>query len=328
MFVSLNKSISEFINEIKKDKLAIAVSGGPDSVALAILCHKLNRGTLKDIIALHVDHKLRDSSTKESLNVKKIMENSGIKCEILTWEHNNIKTCIQEKAREARYDLLLNYCEKNNISNIAFAHHKNDQAETFLMRLFKGSGIKGLCCMQKARKAKYGDTEINIHRPLINSKKDELINFLKINEISFIEDPSNENEKFNRVRFRKFLQKNKDYICEDGIAKTIEKLNKSLSFEERAINSSIKKYQINSNFPIKISNDLIKNEDIHIQVITIQKIISMNSKNKYMPNYDSCEKIINNLHLNRASTIQGLLVKKNKNYIYITKENRKNNTAL
>ena len=133
-------------NNIDAKAIAVGVSGGADSLALALLLKEY----LPDIkiVALTVDHKLRPTSLEEALYTKDVMEKFGIEHHILTWKGEKPLTGIEEQARLARYELLTNWCKKNNINYLAIAHHLFDQAETFLMRIQRGSGVLGLSSME------------------------------------------------------------------------------------------------------------------------------------------------------------------------------------
>src|SRR5574344_373927 len=122
------------------EKIAVGVSGGADSLALVLRFKEMGL----DIVALTVDHKLRLESGEEAKYVAEIMQKYGINHYILEWNGNKPKRGIEEKAREARYELISKWCEDNKVKVLAMGHHLQDQAETFLLRLQRGSGIYGL----------------------------------------------------------------------------------------------------------------------------------------------------------------------------------------
>lgn len=196
--------ISRF--EIKNLKIAIAVSGGADSMALALLYKEFLHFTGQPhnlMVALTVDHQLREESTEEAKQVSFWMEEEGIKHEILTWQHEILKTQIEEKARQARYELLTKYCQEHNISVLLTAHHAFDQIETFFMRLMRGSGLSGLCCMHPV--SCYNG--ISIIRPLLTIFPHDLKEALDFRfHHSYLTDPSNFSNQFERVRWRNILK--------------------------------------------------------------------------------------------------------------------------
>src|SRR5579872_5416214 len=136
--------------------LAIAVSGGPDSLALALLAHQWATSHGGKAIALTVDHRLREGSTAEAQQVHTWLTTIGLEHHILTWVGEKPQVAIQATAREARYRLLQTWCQERGIQALLTAHHAQDQLETFLIRLSKGSGLKGLAGIQGIVKKDFG----------------------------------------------------------------------------------------------------------------------------------------------------------------------------
>ncbi len=194
---------SERINNFIEpgNKVALAVSGGADSMCMTGLFSQLG---LFDITVLIVDHRLREESTDEAINVKNyITERFKVNVKILTWDRDyQVDSNIQSKARDSRYALLKKYCEQENIEYLCTAHNQNDQAETVLMNIMRGSGIDGLVGIRES--SLIGD--INLLRPVLHFSRDQIIQYLKDNNIRWIEDPSNDNEKYERVKIRKLIR--------------------------------------------------------------------------------------------------------------------------
>ena len=176
--------------------MAVAVSGGADSLCLAFLAHQWAQENGGTLTALHVDHRLREESSKEADLVKSWLQARGISCVILPWDHQGVLSSIQKKAREARYSLLTNFCKEQGIFHLFLAHHQNDQEETFFYRQSKGSGIEGLAGMSAVEEG----PDVRILRPLLGVPKIDLEEFLAPHP--FINDPSNTNTKFWRAQFR------------------------------------------------------------------------------------------------------------------------------
>jgi len=179
--------------------IAAGVSGGPDSLALAFLLQDwlLPRGGR--LTAFTVDHGLRPDSAAEAVWVGRLMKRQGIAHHVLSWHGPKPSASPQAAARVARYDLLLKACEARGIFHLALAHHLEDQAETFLLRLGRGSGLNGLAAM-----ASIGETNgLRLLRPLLTLPKADLMKTLKLRGLEWIEDPSNEDRGFARVRLRR-----------------------------------------------------------------------------------------------------------------------------
>lgn len=177
------------------DRIGVAVSGGADSMALVYIL----RETFPDktFFAYTVDHGLRDGSAAEAQQVHEWLSPLATH-RVLNWNGDKPDTGIQEDARKARYELLHQACADDGARVLCLGHHRDDQAETVLHRLAKGSGVDGLAGMRVA--TPYHD--ITLLRPLLSSSHDELVRYCQDHRIDWIEDPSNANEKFARVRLR------------------------------------------------------------------------------------------------------------------------------
>ena len=184
----------------RSGSIAVAVSGGGDSMALALLLQEWARANNVKLTAFTVDHGLRAGSSDEALAVQKILQSRGITHEILKWQGDKPATHIQEEARAARYRLLFDACRRHGIPTLAVAHNLEDQIETFWMRLAHGSGIDGLAAMAPSR----SENGLTIIRPLLGVTRDALRDYCRGQGVEWVEDPSNANEKFLRVKLRQF----------------------------------------------------------------------------------------------------------------------------
>ncbi|MGV1014723.1 MAG: tRNA lysidine(34) synthetase TilS [Methyloceanibacter sp.] len=180
--------------------VVLAVSGGPDSLALMHLAARWRaRGEGPKLSVLTVDHGLRPESRDEAETVGRLAARLGLSHTVLTWEpERTISANIQARARDARYELMAAYCHAHDIPALVTAHHLDDQAETFLMRLKRGSGLDGLAAIPE-RGAWAG---ITILRPLLDMPKARLVATLDDAGIAYATDPSNVDPRFERVRVR------------------------------------------------------------------------------------------------------------------------------
>ena len=179
--------------ESADDRLLCAVSGGPDSLALLVLAQHALPGRL---VAATIDHQLRAESADEAQIVAEICRNLGVPHIILTPDEK-ISGNLQSSARAARYALLERAADTQNCQVVATAHHADDQLETLLMRLARGSGVDGLSGI-RARNGR-------VIRPLLEFTKAELIDICSSNGIQWVNDPSNANIDFDRVAMRNWL---------------------------------------------------------------------------------------------------------------------------
>jgi tRNA(Ile)-lysidine synthase len=182
-------------------RIGVAVSGGPDSLALLLLAAAVRPGLVE---AATVDHALREQSRGEAELVGKICDDLGVRHTILTARWNERpQTAIQERARNERYRLLGYWAEERDLEALAVAHHADDQAETFLMRLARGSGVRGLAAMRPRSIAP--GSHVRLIRPLLAWRRSELRQVCDDAGLSPVADPSNADERFERARIRQAL---------------------------------------------------------------------------------------------------------------------------
>ncbi|MDR1334766.1 MAG: tRNA lysidine(34) synthetase TilS [Holosporaceae bacterium] len=185
-------------------KICCAVSGGPDSMALLTLAIGWAWPKRIQIICVTVDHKLRPESTAEAHFVKDFCRQHNIPHEILTWQRDsgiNIpRSKIEILARDARYNLICDFCHRENIGIVLTGHNWNDQLETFEIRQSRGSYNHGLAGMSRARSL---DHDVKLLRPLLHFSKQHLADFLQHRNISWQQDPMNDCNEFMRSAIRK-----------------------------------------------------------------------------------------------------------------------------
>lgn len=188
--------------------LLIAVSGGPDSTALLWLAARWRKARKSGpkLIAVTVDHGLRPESKREAGDVARLARKLGVAHRTLRWTGRKPKTGIQEAARFARYRLLADAARRARAVCVLTAHTLDDQAETVLFRLARGSGIGGLAGMERAAPVPLSDSEgIALVRPLLLVPKTRLIATLKAAKVPYADDPTNRDPRFARPRLRTLL---------------------------------------------------------------------------------------------------------------------------
>ena len=183
------------------EPIGIAVSGGPDSLALLLLAAAARPGGVE---AATVDHGLREGSLEEAQMVAGLCETLGVPHKILPIEwKEKPKTAIQERARVRRYGALAEWAKERGLKTLLTGHHAHDQAETMLMRLRRGAGLSGLAGMRRAVRVPGSDEALV--RPLLGWRRDELEQLCVAAGVKPAIDPSNDDDKFERVRIRKAL---------------------------------------------------------------------------------------------------------------------------
>ena len=177
-------------------RIAVAVSGGVDSMALTLLCREWGR--VGEVYGLSVDHQLRSQSRQEVDKVGRWLEALNIRHERLIWSGVKPMSRIQERARQARYRLLIQACLDKGILHLFLGHHQEDQIETFVQRLSKGSGVIGLSGMAMVRE----EGGVRLIRPFLGIGKRRLEETCRSRCQAWIEDPENTSPRFSRGRLR------------------------------------------------------------------------------------------------------------------------------
>jgi tRNA(Ile)-lysidine synthase len=180
-------------------RIALAVSGGPDSLALLLLAHRAFPGR---IAAATVDHGLRAESRAEAEAVARLCAGIGVPHHILAARVQPSGEGLQAAARAARYAALADWMDSQGLGRLLTAHHSDDQAETVLMRLNRGSGVAGLAGVRAEGPVPGTDGRLRLYRPLLGWRRSELRSVVAAAGIEAAVDPGNSDERFDRVRFR------------------------------------------------------------------------------------------------------------------------------
>ena len=320
----ISKIYDEFSSSLKvKEDLAVAVSGGPDSLALAYLtkCYSLkNKIKVKYYI---VNHRLRKESSIESEIVRKVLKKIDIQCTILNWNGEKPSKNIQAIARDKRYFLLANECKKNDIKHLLLGHHLNDLLENFLIRITRGSGLNGLISF--SNNTKYRDQNLNILRPLLNLEKKDLLYISKEVFNFFVKDPSNINKNYKRTRIRDLLYS----LEKEGLdVKKLKLTINNLKDSDKSIKFYVDKNLEKNSIFLKIKNIYILNNDFFDQsheIIfrSLTKVIQKLGKKYYPVRGKSINELINkiNTKLYLKVTLGGCFIERVNKTILISKEN-------
>jgi tRNA(Ile)-lysidine synthase len=320
-----NKKIAQIYRRFDKsldinENFIVAVSGGPDSLALAFLAKIYS--IKKKLVAKFfiVDHKLRPESTKEAKAVKQVLKRYLIHSEILTWKGKKPVKNIQSLARNKRYELLLKKSDIFKINNILLGHHRDDLFENFFIRMLRGSGLKGLVSLNQ--KSKIGNK--NLLRPLLDQKKEDLIYLAQHIFGFYVEDPTNKDEKYLRIKVRKIISE----LKKDGLDKEkFYTMIKNLRYSNSAIDYYVSENLQKNSFFFKKKDKLILNEFFFHQpheVIfrSLSESIKLVGKKYYSVRGKKLDKIINDIEndvLFRA-TLGGCIIEKVNQTLIISKE--------
>ena len=303
-----------------KNNAIVAVSGGPDSLALSFLIKIYSLKKSLDVKYYIVDHRLRKNSTKEAKNVQKHLKKFCINLSILTWKGSKPKNNIQSISRDKRYKLLIDSANKLKIKNILLGHHLDDLFENFFIRILRGSGLNGLVSLDRETQR----DKVTLIRPLLEFNKNDLIYLSNYVFGSYVNDPSNENDKFKRVKIRNFIKQ----LSSEGLDK--EKLLLTVRNLKLA-NENIKHYvreNLEKNLtvlPNKNNVILKKNFFSHSNEVVFRsftEVLKIVGKKYYPVRGKKIEKILQTIKVKKSfqSTLGGCMIKKVNETIIIVKE--------
>ena len=286
-----------------KKKVALAASSGVDSTALLLLTNNWAQKSKSNIIILTVNHNLRSESEFECEHVHELAKSLHLECHTLKWDNPISK---QNKARIARYKLLTEWCKKHQVQQLLLAHHKNDQAETVLMRLCRGSGIDGLCGMRELSL----NNGIELIRPFLQFTKGQLTQYVVSRNIKWIEDASNNNNKYTRTIFRNYINSSSD---PDQLISRLFLTSSHMQCAKQAINFYVKqaiKHCVIENklgyVDINLAHLYIFPEEILKRVIlTCIMVIGGKSYKPRYKNFNNILEKILNKEFNQTQTLHG-----------------------
>ncbi len=313
----------EFLEKhnIKDKKIAVGVSGGADSLATLLMAAEELSPKGYQIIALTVDHGLRPCSHDEADYVKKTAQKFGIEHHTLLWQGQKPKTGIEEAARSARYALIEDWCKKNDVHYLMTAHHLYDQAETFLMRLYRGSGLDGLCGMKEV--STYG--KIFILRPFLQTNPQVMKDYLQKKNIRWIEDESNNDESLLRVKIRHFLPElaEKTGIFPLKIAQTMEKLQISRQYFENKVQNLIdNNFKCFSKCVYVCSYDFFVHQDDEIRYRLTAFLLKQTGNLSYPPEAEKTLRLIEKINSDtfKSATLGHCRIVRLKNNLWFCRE--------
>lgn len=309
--------------------ILVAVSGGADSVALLrLLCDwAVRTDDAPTIEAATIDHGLRAEAAKEAEWVRALCGQLDIHHTIRRWEGAKPATGLQAAARAARYRLLAEICVERQLPGpiaVVTAHTQNDQAETFLMRLARGSGIDGLGAMAKVRRLHDDAPDIDLVRPLLKVSRATLENELQQRDQKWCEDPSNHVSAFERVRVRDALEHLRSLgVTPEAIANSAERASRA----SHALGTVTDKFiaahvGLNGGVCAALKEDAFCSEQDDIQIRILARLLSGFGGDAVSLQLQKIERLAETLRRDRdvAVTLSGCVIQKRKGMIFIFRE--------
>lgn len=298
-------------------------------MVLAHLCASLRDFAQTQFIAVTIDHGLRAQSKNEAAQTRQLCKQLGLAHEILTWDHQDepVESAIQERAREARYQLLCRYADERAASAILTAHSLDDQAETVLMRLMRGAGPVGLGAMAVERAiALDAGAPIRLIRPMLGITRAQITNTAKTFNQPYLDDPSNENHEFERVRTRALLGAldEQDILSPKALAQTARKSALAANTQRRAMQQAADRLELvfhhwgGATFSARRLNDLGLAVD-HV-AICVARILYAVGAGSHAPDPDRAAKALKAAITQGQSTLAGCLIKRDHEQVCVFRE--------
>ena len=309
------------LNKLNKKSYVIAVSGGPDSLALVALTKAYYYEKKTRFHYVLVDHNIRKDSAKEAKLVKQLLRKQKINLKIVS-NKKKITRNFQGQARNIRYEMLLKYCKKQKSKTILTAHNLEDQVETFFIRLSRGSGLTGLSAMKDLSNLNGG---VKLYRPLLDIKKKFLIKISKNSFGKYFNDPSNKDEKYLRTKVRNLKKPlESSGIAYEQIIKSIKNLASSKETLDEYFDKIFQETTKKSKRELVINLSKFKKLNKEIKIRLLNESIKILKKNYYNPRYKKVENLIKFLDSKnfKKSTLGGCLFIRKKDHLLIKIEKK------
>jgi len=303
---NLTTEISTVLEAVPKGSVGVAISGGSDSVALLRLLCDWGRKHGRKIYAATVNHNLRAEAQTEAEFVANLCKDFGISHSILSWDNWNGQGNLQNAARNARKNLIAAWAQELDLAAVALGHTENDQAETFLLRLARGSGVDGLSCMQKIT----GENPTWV-RPLLNVSRESLRGYLSDLGQGWIEDPSNNDMRFDRVKMRNAMP----FLAELGLtserlAATASGLQPARTVLEQVTQEAAHECCEPTKFgTVTIDLNRLQSYPIDIQYRVLSYSMGWVTGAAYRPRFSALKSIYGQLKQEKSQTLAGCYIK-------------------
>ncbi len=264
MTKAILSQITKFLDEKCEnlEKIAVGVSGGPDSMCLTYCVNDWCKSRNIELHAIIIDHSLRLDSAEEANEVLTFLLRQQIKTSVIKWHGDKPKSGVQNAARNARYSMFVEYCKLHQIKHLVLGHNKDDNAETFLMRALRGSSINGMASINCYRDYK----GIVILRPMLQIKRDDIEWFLRSVSWPYVTDPSNCNGPYNRTKIRSVIKMMAGQYLGDidvvsALSLAAENASRANNFIEKCVEKSLNEFVIFQKNEIILQNTIYSLDD-------------------------------------------------------------------
>jgi len=308
----MNQKFMDFMHGFKGKRMAVAVSGGVDSITLLHWMKLIGA----DITVLHVNHGLRPSADTESQYVADLCKSMNVPCRVFYWRGEKPCSGVEAAARDMRYKMMTDFCHDAGIEYLVIAHQADDQIETFLMNLARGSGISGLAGMRPVTRR----DGISILRPLLGVPRAELEQYCRDNNIKYFHDEMNDDMHYARVRMRKNRHVLRDAlgISDARILLAMRNLGRVRDAVDTAVDTAAQKVLHNGRAAFSDSFLFDLAPDIRLKFIAT--LIQSIGGGEYQPRLKSLEAALENLRADCKFTLGRCVVRRLGARIIIVRE--------
>lgn len=296
--------------------VGVAVSGGGDSIGLLHILAQAAGDQRHLLRVATVDHGLRDASRSEAEFVAQTCAELGIEHDILTWGDAPSGN-LQAAARAARYDLLADWATAHGLSSVLLGHTQDDRAETFLMRLARGSGVDGLAAMGRRRRWK----DVEFLRPMLDTSRASIRSYLSAQGLSWIDDPSNDDDAFDRVKARKALLALEPLgLTADRLIDTAHRMGlASTALMQVAVDVANRSVNATSG-DVVVDLEPFAQAPHETQLRLLAAGLCWVSGNPYRPRFSSVSALLDAHYAGRAQTLHGCFVTGDRDSMRIARE--------
>lgn len=302
--------------DLSPGRLAVAVSGGGDSLALLLLLCDWASVEDCELFAVTVDHGLRDESAAEAAGVAAICAGLGVAHQTLSWRWDGAGN-LPDRARRGRHSTIAAWALAQGIADVALGHTADDQAETFLMRLARGSGVDGLSCMASRRRS----DRLTLHRPLLAARRSELRAFLVARGQDWFEDPSNVDPGYDRVKARQALGALEPLgMMVETLCETAGRMRLARSVLERGALELARAAAEVVAGDLEIRIDALKTADEETRLRVLSGAIRWINGADYRPRWQGTKAAWDAIEAGRTHTLAGCLMTPGRDHLRIARE--------
>lgn len=314
--IRISESFTRVLTGFHGSRLGLAVSGGGDSVAMLRLAANWAKGRDVQLYCYCVDHGLREEAAEEAEFVRSLCEAHRISARVLKWQSWDGSGNLSAKARAARYDLIAEAALADGVDTVLLAHTRDDQAETFLMSLARRSGVDGLSGMPVAKH----DRGIGWLRPLLEVGRQELRVYLEGLGQDWREDPSNEDDSYERIRMRK-AQTTLDGLglTSGALADVAANMQAARDVLERAAEQALRQHAVSIEGAVKLGSGLLS-EPIELQRRVLSYCLSWVAPSAPAARGEALLRTLSDIANGTDATLQGCLIQTKGDVIWVLRE--------